>query len=162
MRPRIHRFIERTWQRAVLGLLGVSLLIVLITLLVQPTQRDDDRVRSTLSDYVDAVGNRDGEGACKLLTARAQQLVTAAIPGSDCSAYVHSFGADVGGLVNATVRIARDLGDRVVLDPTNMTAPDGAAVNRTVELVRADGDYLIDSIGYSVGGPVGTAGTPKP
>lgn len=154
--------IERNWQRAMAIPLVLSVLIVFVTLIVQPTQRDDDRVRSTLSDYVDAIGNRDGAGACKLLTARAQQLVTAAIPGTPCAAYIHSFGADGGGLANARIHLKRDLGDRVRLDPTNMTAPGGTPVPRFVELVRSGGDYLIDSIGYGVSAASSAAATPTP
>jgi len=148
VRPRIHRFIDRMWPRAALIPLGLAALVVLITLIAQPSQRDDDRVRNVLSDYVDAVGNKDGIDACKLLTPRAQAIVTAGVPGTPCADYIHSFGADAGGLVNAKIHLARDLGDHVKLDSSNMTAPNGAPVKRTVELVRSGGGYKIDSIGY--------------
>lgn len=148
MRPRIHRLIDSVWPRGALIPLALAGLIALVTLFAQPSQRDDDRVRNVLSDYVDAVGNRDGIDACKLLTARAQAIVTAGVPGTPCADYIHSFGADAGGLVNAKIHLARDLGDRVKLDSSNMTSPAGVPVKRTVELVRVGGDYKIDSIGF--------------
>jgi hypothetical protein len=149
MRERIHRLIDRVWPRAALIPLGLAALIALVTLFAQPAKHDDDRVRDTLSKYVDAVGNRDGIEACKFLTAHAQQLVTAGIPGTPCASYIHSFGADIGGLGGVKVHIARDLPDKVVLDASNLTSPSGQPVGRVVDLVKSGGKYLIDSLGYA-------------
>ena len=151
MRERIHRLIDRAWPRAVIFPLGLAVLIVLVTLIVQPARHDDDRVRKVVADYVGAVSNRDGDAACKLLTAHAQQLITAAIPGTPCSGYIHSFGADVGGLGGARIHLSRNLPDKVHLDAPNMSSPNGQPVNRFVDLIRSGGGYLIDSIGYGTG-----------
>lgn len=141
------RLLDRFGARVALALVALAALIAVVAFATQPAQRDDDQVRNVLTDFVTAALNRDGDGACSHLTARAQRAVTAAVPGTTCPAYVRSFGLVVAALGAVTLHLPHDLGRVVVLDRTNITGPDGRPVQRRVVLVRgADGEYRIDAV----------------
>ncbi len=146
MSDRITALVDRAWPRAAVACLALALAVTVVAYATQPGRQDDDQVRYALEDFVNAAADRDAETACALLTPTGRQAVAAAVPGIPCDVYARSFGFDVGGLNGVTLRLARDLPDRVVLDATNMTGPDGAPVRRRVEFVRTDGDFRINAL----------------
>jgi hypothetical protein len=146
MSDRLTALVDRAWPQVAVALLALALVITAVAYATQPGRQDDDQVRAVLTDFVNAAADRDADTACGLLTAAGKQAVTAPVPGTSCEVYARSFGFDVAGLGGATLRLDRALGDRVVLDGTNMTAPDGTPVQRRMELVRVDGDYRINSL----------------
>ncbi|MCW3016309.1 MAG: hypothetical protein JWO02_3401 [Solirubrobacterales bacterium] len=146
MFDRLTALVDRAWPQAAIACLALALVITVVAYATQPARQDDDRVRNVLTDFVNAAADRDAGTACSLLTAKGKQAVTAAVPGTPCDVYARSFGFDVAGLGGVTLRLDRKLPDRVVLDSTNMIAPDGAPVQRRVELVRVGGDFRIDAL----------------
>lgn len=146
MPARLTDLVHRAWPWVPLALLAVALIVVLAAFAVQPSVQDDDRVRYTFEDFVDAAGNRDASAACALLTAQGQRALTAAVPGVSCETYARSFGFDVSGLGGVTLNLPRKLPDTVVLDRTNMVAADGTPVLRSLQLVRVGDDYRIASL----------------
>ncbi len=146
MPHRLTTLVDRAWPWAPLALLSLALVIAVTAYATQPAVQDDDRVRHTFADFVDAAGNRDADTACDLLTATGRQVLTAAVPGVACETYARSFGFDVSGLGGVTLTLPRQLPDTVVLDRTNMVAADGTPVLRRVQLVRVGDDYRIASL----------------
>lgn len=146
MPDRITTLVDRLWPRAAFAALGLAAVIVLVAYATQPSRRDADRVRDTLTDFVDAAADRNPDTACRLLTPRGREVVTAPVPGTPCHVYARSFGFDVAGLDGVDLRLDTDLPDQVVLDAGNMTGPDGEPVQRRVELVRVGDDFRIDNL----------------
>lgn len=146
MSDRLTALVDRAWPQLAIGLLALALVIAVAAYATQPGRQPDDQVRAVVTDFVNAAADRDADTACRLLTAAGRQAVTAPVPGTPCEVYARSFGFDVAGLGGVTLRLERKLPDRVVLDATNMTAPDGMPVKRRLELVRVDGDFRIDAL----------------
>lgn len=149
MADRFSALVDRAWPWAALAFAALAAVVVVIAFATQPGRRDDDRVRDTLVDFVNAATNRDGDTACALLSAHGRQVTTSLVPGVTCASYARSFGFDVAGLGGVTLTLPAELPDRVVLDQSNMRGPDGQPVGRRVELVRVGDDFRIDAIGRS-------------
>jgi hypothetical protein len=149
MADRFSALVDRAWPWVAIASAALAALVVVVAFATQPGRRDDDKVRDTLTDFVDAATNRDGQAACDLLSAHGRQVSASLVPGVPCASYARSFGFDVAGLGGVTLTLPAALPDRVVLDQANMRGPDGQPVGRRVELVRVHGDFRIDAIGRS-------------
>lgn len=146
MLDRAFALVDRLWAKVAAGCLGLAVAIGLLAYASQPTERDADSVRNTLTDFVTAAGDRDGDAACRLLTPEGRRIVTAEVPGVSCAAYARSFGFDVAGLGSVTLNLPRDLPDRILLDHTNMTDPAGKPVLRRVLMLRTGDGYRIAAL----------------
>ncbi|UTI66609.1 hypothetical protein NBH00_10445 [Paraconexibacter antarcticus] len=146
MLDRVFATVDRLWVRIAGGCLALALVIGAIAYASQPTERDYESVRNTLTDFVTAAGDRDGDAACKLLTPQGRQIVTAEVPGVSCETYARSFGFDVAGLGSVTLHLPADLPGQVLLDASNMTDPAGHPVQRKVLMVRTSNGYRIAAI----------------
>jgi hypothetical protein len=146
MLDRAFATVDRLWVRIAGGCLALTLLVVVVSYATQPTERDFESVRNTLTDFVTAAGDRDGDAACKLLTPEGRQVVTAAVPGVSCPAYARSFGLDVAGLGSVTLDLPADLPKQVLLDESNMKDAAGQPVRRKVLMVKTGDGYRIAAI----------------
>src|ERR1700712_5341787 len=105
MLDRVVTLVDRFWALAAGGLLALALVVAGVAYASQPSERDGDQVRNVLRDFVTAAGDRDGDPACRLLTATGRAAVLAVVPGVTCQTYARSFGFDVAGLGSLTVNL---------------------------------------------------------